>query len=66
MLEYQENGVDLGWLILTETRQVEIYRGDRPERDATVRPPEILQQPASLDGEDILPGFCLSLDPIWA
>lgn len=66
MLEYQENGVNLGWLILPETRQVEIYRGDRPDHNATVRPSETLQQPESLDGEDILPGFCLSLDPIWS
>lgn len=54
MQEYLENGCDLGWLIDPRTRQVEIYR---PNREV-----EVLQNPKSLSGEDVLPGFTLNLD----
>ncbi|MEC4893665.1 MAG: Uma2 family endonuclease [Oscillatoria sp. PMC 1051.18] len=57
MIEYQENGTRLGWLINRQSRQVEIYR---PGQKA-----EILESPTSLSGEDILPGFVLNLEPIW-
>jgi Uma2 family endonuclease len=53
MQEYSENGVKLGWLINRKTRQVEIYR---PRQEV-----EILDNPTTLSGEDILPGFVLDL-----
>ena len=56
MVEYVENGTRLGWLINPRRRQVEIYR---PEREV-----EILDNPASLSGEDVLPGFVLDLTGI--
>ncbi len=56
MQEYLENGVDLGWLIAPKIRQVEIYR---PNREL-----EILQSPATLSGEGVLPGFVLDLTEI--
>ncbi len=56
MEEYKENGARLGWLINPCRRQVEIYRLDQ---DA-----EVLENPASLSGEDVLPGFVLSLEGI--
>ncbi|MDZ8183481.1 MAG: Uma2 family endonuclease [Nostoc sp. ChiSLP02] len=56
MREYINNGVRLGWLIDPQNQRVEIYR---PEQDV-----EILQSPASLSGEDILPGFVLDLAQI--
>ncbi|MCC5629064.1 Uma2 family endonuclease [Nostoc sphaeroides] len=57
MQEYGDNGTRLGWLIDLEIRQVEIYRFGRDV--------EVLQSPASLSGEDILPGFVLNFEDIW-
>ena len=54
MQEYMDNGARLGWLIVPQTRQVEIYR---PNQDV-----EILENPATLSGEDVLPGFVLNLN----
>lgn len=58
MQEYLENGIRLGWLIDPKTRTVEIYRPSQSK--------EVLQSPQSLSGEDILPGFVLDLQPIFA
>ncbi|HIK43079.1 Uma2 family endonuclease [Thermoleptolyngbya sp. M55_K2018_002] len=57
MREYIENSLVLGWLIDPRTRQVEVYRRDRP--------PERLENPASLSEEGLLPGFVLDLSGIW-
>jgi Uma2 family endonuclease len=56
MLEYLDNGVRLGWLINPQQQQVEIYRMGRAV--------SVLQNPTTLDGEDILPGFTLDLTKI--
>ncbi|MBE9000788.1 MULTISPECIES: Uma2 family endonuclease [unclassified Nostoc] len=56
MQEYIENGAQLGWLIDRKNKRVEIYR---PGKDV-----EILDNPASLSGENILPRFVLKLQPI--
>ncbi|MEW6495969.1 MAG: Uma2 family endonuclease [Cyanobacteriota bacterium] len=53
MQEYRENGARLGWLIDIQNRKVEIFR---PGRDV-----ELLDNPSTLSGEDVLPGFVLSL-----
>ncbi|MBW4637235.1 MAG: Uma2 family endonuclease [Gloeocapsa sp. UFS-A4-WI-NPMV-4B04] len=53
MQEYIDNGARLGWLIDTKARRVEIYRLNQNV--------EILEQPATLSGEDVLPGFILDL-----
>jgi Uma2 family endonuclease len=57
MQEYRDNSTRLGWLIDLETRQVEIYRSGRDV--------EVLESPASLSGEDVLPEFVLNLKDIW-
>jgi len=57
MREYRANGARLGWLIDLETHKVEIYR---PNQDV-----EVLESPATLSGESVLPGFILNLDSIW-
>jgi len=57
MQEYVDNGLRLGWLINPRTRQVEIYRSNQAV--------EVLQSPATLSGEDVLPGFVLDLQPIF-
>jgi Uma2 family endonuclease len=53
MKEYIENGLRLGWLINPQDNQVEIYR------PGTVV--EIVNIPAILSGEDVLPGFELHI-----
>jgi Uma2 family endonuclease len=57
MVEYQTNGVRLGWLIDPQKQQVEIYKLGRDK--------EVLQLPNTLSGEDVLPGFVLDLRTIW-
>lgn len=57
MQEYLDNGVRLGWLIDSKTKQVEIYR---PGQDV-----EILKTPNNVSGEDVLPGFELNLNKVW-
>ncbi|KJH71238.1 Uma2 family endonuclease [Aliterella atlantica] len=57
MREYLENGLQLGWLINPKARRVEIYR---PNQEF-----EILDA-TTLSGEDVLPGFVLDLQPIFA
>lgn len=57
MQEYRDNGVQLGWLIDSQPKQVEIYRLGQPT--------EILRSPTVLSGEIILPGFELNLNKIW-
>ena len=47
---YLRNGALLGWLIDARNRRVYIYRADQPE-------PELLENPATLSGEDVMPGF---------
>ena len=53
MQEYMDAGVLLGWLINPQQQQVEIYR---QRQDVEVR-----NLPTQLSGENILPGFSLSL-----
>ncbi|MBF2063793.1 MAG: Uma2 family endonuclease [Calothrix sp. C42_A2020_038] len=57
MKEYKSNGACLGWLINRKTKQVEIYRIGQEV--------EVLDNPTSLSGEDVLPGFILNLAAIW-
>jgi Uma2 family endonuclease len=58
MQEYLDNGVRLGWLIEPKTQKVEIYRQGQAV--------EILRNPKTLDGENVLPGFILDLELIWS
>lgn len=50
MQEYLDNGARLGWLIDPIERAVRIYRAGASEL-------ELLIDPETLDGEDVLPGF---------
>lgn len=56
MREYLDNGARLGWLINPRRKQVEMYR---PGQEV-----EILDNPASVSGEPVLPGFTLDLKGI--
>lgn len=57
MREYMDNGARLAWLIDPTSRRVEVYR---PCQEV-----EVLGDPLSLSGEDVLPGFTLDLKEIW-
>ncbi len=60
MREYLANGIRLGWLIDPQTPLVEIYR---PSVDVeTIN--FSFEEPPTLSGEDVLPGFVLDLTPI--
>ena len=50
MALWMEGGARLAWLIDTHNRQVYVYRAGQTE-------PELLDDPETLDGEDVLPGF---------
>jgi Uma2 family endonuclease len=57
MMEYINNGARLGWLIDPPQQRVEIYQ---PGKDV-----EVLENPAELSGETVLPGFVLNLRRVW-
>ncbi|MBE9214204.1 Uma2 family endonuclease [Plectonema cf. radiosum LEGE 06105] len=57
MPEYMVNGAKLGWLIDRKNRKVEVYR-----QGCDV---EILDNPACLLGEDLLPEFVLDMSEVW-
>ncbi len=64
MLEYQANGVRLGWLINPQQQQVEIYRFSQ-DIDTEQPSREVLDSPNTLSGEDVLPGLTLDLSSIF-
>lgn len=55
--EYIDNGAKVGWLIDQQQRRVEIYR--------LAKDVEVLENPAELSGEAVLPGFVLNLRRVW-
>ncbi|MBW4610038.1 MAG: Uma2 family endonuclease [Hassallia sp. WJT32-NPBG1] len=57
MEEYKENGATSGWLIDRKNRNIEIYRQNQDV--------EILDNPTTLSGENLLPGFVLDLTEVW-
>ncbi|MCU0541012.1 MAG: Uma2 family endonuclease [Oscillatoriaceae cyanobacterium Prado104] len=58
MQEYmREPGVRLGWLIDRKNRRVYIYRTNLSE--------ECLENPATVSGDPVLPGFVLNMNEIW-
>lgn len=58
MQEYmREPGVQLGWLIDRKNRRVYIYRPGFAE--------ECLENPATVSGDPVLPGFLLNMSKIW-
>jgi Uma2 family endonuclease len=57
MLDYIRNGGLLGWLIDPERKRVYVYRQDQPM--------ETLDDPATLAGDPLLPGFIFNPREIW-
>ncbi len=57
MREYMNCGVKLGWLINPDDKQVEIYRQGKNK--------EVLENPLTLSGEDVMPGLIVDLSEIF-
>jgi Uma2 family endonuclease len=57
MEEYRRLGVKFGLLINPKNKQIEIYR---PGQDTVV-----LESPGSIDCDEVMPGFVLSMSRIW-
>ena len=51
---WMDAGARLGWLIDPRNRRVYLYRSGQPE-------PQLLEDPETLDGEDVLPGFTFAV-----
>jgi Uma2 family endonuclease len=57
MQEYLDNGARLGWLIDPVEKRVHVYRPDQPV--------EVLDDPATLSGDPVLPGFIWQVRELW-
>ncbi|HEV8715750.1 MAG TPA: Uma2 family endonuclease [Candidatus Binatia bacterium] len=57
MQEYIDNGARLGWLIDPLDKRVYVYRPSQPV--------ESLDNPATLSGDPVLPGFVLQVQELW-
>ena len=57
MAEYIANGAQLGWLIDPFKKNVSIYRPGEPV--------QCLDNPATIHGDPVLPGFVFPLSEIW-
>jgi Uma2 family endonuclease len=55
--EYLANGARLGWLLDPESRRVFVYRPDQAVEE--------LDDPATVAGDPVLPGFALDLRAVW-
>jgi Uma2 family endonuclease len=57
MQEYLDNGARLGWLIDPLEKRVYVYRPDQPV--------EVLDDPPTVNGGPVLPGFVLHVRELW-
>ena len=57
MREYIANGTRLGWLFDPKNKRVDIYR---PNQSV-----ELLENPSSISGDPVLPGFLFDPSEIW-
>jgi Uma2 family endonuclease len=57
MVEYIENGTSLAWMLDQLRKRVYFYRADQQ--------PEVLEDPKTVAGDPLLPGFVLNLREIW-
>jgi Uma2 family endonuclease len=57
MIEYIENGASMAWMLDQLRKRVYIYRPGQPL--------EVQEDPATVTGDPLLPGFVLNLGEIW-
>ena len=55
--EYLDNGAQLGWLIDPIDKHVHVYRPSQPVEE--------LENPVSVSGDSVLPGFALHVEELW-
>ena len=60
MEQYQANGARLGWLLLTQERAVEIWRGGQQGMA------ERLDNASRVEGSELEEGLGLDLEEIWS
>jgi len=58
MQEYLDNGAQLGWLIDPVEKKVYVYRPQAPV--------ECLDNPQTVSGDPVLPGFVLEVGKVWS
>ncbi|MCF2971945.1 Uma2 family endonuclease [Synechococcus sp. Nb3U1] len=58
MQEYMDNGCRLGWLLDPKAKRAMIYCAGQA--------PKLLEDPQTLSGEEVLPGFILPIQKIWS
>jgi Uma2 family endonuclease len=62
MAGWMENGASLGWLLLPETRVVEVWGAAAGEGTA----PQRIGEAMALDARPIFPGLAIDLNEVWA
>ena len=63
MATYRENGASLGWLLLPESRSVEVWTGADAEAGTV---PQLLSEARSLEAGPVFPGLAIDLQDILA
>ena len=63
MATYRENGASLGWLLLPESRSVEVWTGADAEAGTV---PQLLSEARRLEAGPVFPGLAIDLQDIWA
>jgi Uma2 family endonuclease len=59
---YMANGASLGWLLLPQSRTVEVWKAGAPE---TANSPQVLTDPARLEAGPEFPGLVIDPRRIW-
>ena len=59
---YMANGASLGWLLLPQSRTVEVWKAGAPE---TANSPQVLTDPAGLEAGPEFPGLVIDPRRIW-
>ena len=58
MSEYLDNGAELGWLLDPQTKRVYVFR---PGKEV-----ECLENPAKVEGDNLIEGFILDVGKVWS
>jgi Uma2 family endonuclease len=62
LVAYMANGASLGWLLLPQSRKVEVWKAGAPE---TANSPQVLTDPARLEAGPEFPGLVIDPRRIW-
>jgi Uma2 family endonuclease len=62
MANWIENGASLGWLLMPDSRSVEVWRGAAAGEGTT---PRHISEATRLEGGPQFPGLAIDLKEIW-